>query len=198
MNFKRQAAWLPDQTLPFNSETASSLGVFILNLRKVYWLTRSELVAIENLSLATRFGSFVSLVGPCGCGKSTMLRILTDLEQPGSGNVSMHGSPPSKLRRGAQIGIALQDPALLPWRSVKGNIRLPAEVARRDVPASEIADLISLVGLKGFERGRPSQLSGGMRQRVAIARYRSQIPRDVRLWHRTDLPAAAMNVCLSG
>ncbi len=155
---------------PDDRRPVDSTGIDIRGLTKKFTLGRKPVVALDNTDLATPQGSFLSLLGPSGCGKSTILRILAGLETPTAGTAIVNGMSTLDMQRRHKLGIAFQDAALLPWRTVTSNIRLPLEVAGLKPEPGLIDDLIRLVGLTGFENAKPAQLSGGMRQRVAIAR----------------------------
>jgi NitT/TauT family transport system ATP-binding protein len=144
----------------------------VQDVERTFALKDDVVRALDKVSLDAPGGSFISLIGPSGCGKSTLLRLLAGLEKPDSGSLSIGTRSPEDMRVAGRLGVAFQDPALLPWRSVWKNITLPLQVMGKVVKEyrSAIEELISLVGLKGFEQALPSQLSGGMRQRVAIAR----------------------------
>jgi NitT/TauT family transport system ATP-binding protein len=129
-----------------------------------------RVVAVEDVRLSIASGEFVALIGPSGCGKSTLLRMLAALEQPSRGRVTVDGMAPEELSKAHRLGVAFQDHALLPWLSIEANVALPFRIAGRPIDRRKVAELIGLVGLKGFEAARPSQLSGGMRQRASIAR----------------------------
>ncbi|WP_461665568.1 ABC transporter ATP-binding protein [Gordonia sputi] len=156
------------------SDRPPGTGIDISGLTKTF-TSRSvrgtnTVTALSDVSLKTAEGSFLSLLGPSGCGKSTVLRILAGLEEPTSGTALMNGQSPTELQRDHSLGIAFQDSALLPWRTVESNIRLPLQVGRMPSDDALVSDLIELVGLTGFEKAKPAMLSGGMRQRVSIAR----------------------------
>jgi len=131
---------------------------------------RGEFVALDRVSLTIAPGEFIALIGPSGCGKSTLLRLLADLDTPTEGTIRLDGQPPSVLRREHKMGVAFQQATLLPWRSLEENIWLPLKLAGREIDHGAVANFIALFGLKGFEKSRPAQLSGGMQQRVSMAR----------------------------
>ena len=157
---------------------------------KTFQLGRGRSVeALGGVSLEVRPGEFVAIIGPSGCGKSTILRLIGSLEEPTSGSVTIDGRPPRALASTHRLGVAFQDHALLPWLSVWQNVTLPLQVAGLHPDEARIAALIKLVGLEGFEKARPRQLSGGMRQRAAIARALALNPEVLLL----DEPFAALD-----
>jgi NitT/TauT family transport system ATP-binding protein len=139
---------------------------------RTFAVAAKQVHALSDVSLHCEAGSFTALIGPSGCGKSTLLRIIAGLERPDAGTALIGGQTPAEKCRTGALGVAFQDSALLPWRTVRQNIALPLQILKRSGPQGrdKIDKLIELVGLKGFENARPAQLSGGMRQRVAIAR----------------------------
>ena len=130
---------------------------------------RGSLPAIAGIHLGLKPGEHVALIGPSGCGKSTFLKILAGLVRPTSGRVAIQGEEnPHKFQE--SCALMFQDPCLLPWRDVVGNVVLPIEIKGKKCDPAQVASIIDMVGLHGFEKNRPRQLSGGMRSRVALAR----------------------------
>jgi NitT/TauT family transport system ATP-binding protein len=134
--------------------------------------------ALEEATLDIAEGEFIALLGPTGCGKSTLLRVVSDLLQPSSGTVTVRGASTAQARERNDFGFVFQEAALLPWRTALDNIHLPLEVV--DYPAEKrsarCAELLATMGLEKFGRSYPSELSGGMKQRVSIARALSWNP----------------------
>jgi NitT/TauT family transport system ATP-binding protein len=133
-------------------------------------------VAVDGARLTVGSGEFVALVGPSGCGKSTLLKTAAGLVSPTAGQVLLGGTPVAAST--ARIGMVFQNDALLPWRTVRDNVRLPLQVTggRRADHDARIAELLELVGLSEFADYLPRQLSGGMRKRVALARTLASDP----------------------
>ena len=128
--------------------------------------------ALSKVNLTVHDGDFVSFIGPSGCGKTTLLRVIADLEKSSSGAISVNGMTPEEARLARAYGYVFQAPALYPWRTIERNVGLPLEIMgfRGDERRKLIARNLELVNLKGFEKRFPWQLSGGMQQRVSIAR----------------------------
>jgi NitT/TauT family transport system ATP-binding protein len=133
---------------------------------------RGNVRALENIDLTLRTGEFVSLIGPSGCGKSTLLRVIGDLIEPSSGTVVVNGKPARQARSDRDYGIVFQDAVLFDWRTVAKNIALPLELLGWDRTRRKerVQEMLDLVELSGFGDHHPWQLSGGMQQRVSIAR----------------------------
>ena len=138
----------------------------------VFRVGKGEAVALEDANLEVAQGDFVSLIGPSGCGKTTLMRLVADLVEPTSGDIRVAGKTPRQAREDREYGYVFQAPVLYEWRTVLANVTLPLEImgfpkARRRARARE---LLEMVDLQRFERSYPWQLSGGMQQRVSIAR----------------------------
>ena len=159
-----------------SGEAASAIdptAVVCQNVSVRFITDRRTVTALENISFSLRAGGFLCVLGPSGCGKSTLLRVVADLIAPSSGTVSVLGRTPRQARVDRTLGFVFQDAALLPWRTVLENVELPLEVGRRrSLPkgAPTPRELLQLVGLESWEASFPHELSGGMRQRVSIAR----------------------------
>jgi NitT/TauT family transport system ATP-binding protein len=156
-----------------------SASAAVVSLRDVTKSFGSGAVtAVESIDLDVRPGEFVSLIGPSGCGKSTLLRIIGDLVEPTSGNVVVNGKSARQARLDRDYGIVFQDAVLYDWRTAARNIAMPLELLKWDRAkrAERVAEMIELVELQGFADHHPWQLSGGMQQRVSIARALSFSP----------------------
>ena len=144
----------------------------IKSVRHAYQTASGPLPVLDDLNVAVPEGGFVAVVGPSGCGKSTLTRLVAGLMKPDEGEVWLHGERVKGPR--STVGMAFQNPVLLEWRSILKNVMLPLEIVSTSMSAAEqearARHLLELVGLKGFEDKRPSELSGGMRQRASLCR----------------------------
>lgn len=147
-------------------------GISLSGVYKTFEGRGKTVEALRDVALKCPSASFTAVIGPSGCGKSTALRIALGLETADAGEVLINGEAPTVAAKSGKTGVAFQDSALLPWRSVRRNVEVPLEVIglSRTSHAAQVHAMIELVGLKGFENSLPGELSGGMRQRVAIAR----------------------------
>ncbi len=151
----------------------------VTDLNMVFRGRGTETVALKDANLTIDEGEFISLIGPSGCGKTTLLRLIADLATPTSGQLRVMGKEPRQARLDRDYGYVFQAPALLEWRSVMRNVLLPLELMNygRSEREKRAGELLDLVGLKDFKRQYPWQLSGGMQQRVSIARALAFDPR---------------------
>lgn len=149
--------------------SAKDIEISLKNIGMEY---QNGVTALTNVSIDIKKGEFVSLLGPSGCGKTTLLRIIADLLKPTSGEVTVGGETPTEARLKRKYGIVFQSPVLYDWRTVKKNVMLPMEILK--VPKADREEramqMLELVGLTDFADRYPKQLSGGMQQRVGIAR----------------------------
>jgi NitT/TauT family transport system ATP-binding protein len=148
--------------------TGATPAIAVCELSKSFLSRRGNVLALQGVSLDVEEGAFLSVLGPSGCGKSTLLRIVAGLITYESGKVAVRGQPVTRPRD--EVGVVFQTPNLLPWRTVVGNLRLGLEIKGRSPPNMEgrLAAMVRLLGLHGFERSYPHELSGGMQQRVAL------------------------------
>jgi NitT/TauT family transport system ATP-binding protein len=147
-------------------------AIALQGVNKIYASGAGPVTALSNVDLTIAPGEFITLLGPSGCGKSTLMRLIGDLIQPTNGTISIKGKTPEQARQDRDYGIVFQAPVLYEWRTVQQNVELPLEVmgiASRE-RATRAHELLALVGLGDFAKAYPWQLSGGMQQRVSIAR----------------------------
>ncbi|MBO0663469.1 ABC transporter ATP-binding protein [Jiella sp. MQZ9-1] len=147
-------------------------------LNLVFPTAAAPVHALKDVDLSIHRGEFVSLIGPSGCGKTTLLRVIADLERPTGGTITVNGMTPDEARRQRAYGYVFQAAALYPWRTIENNIALPLEImgVERAEQRRRIEAGLDLVGLSGFGKTFPWQLSGGMQQRASIARALSFDP----------------------
>ena len=151
---------------------STRLAVQVQNASVVYQTADTPVHALSDIDLNIAEGEFVSLIGPSGCGKTTLMRVIADLEHISAGQVLVNGFSPHDARLARAYGYVFQAPALFPWRTVLANVMLPLQIQGRSAADCQTVAMAQLarVGLQGFERKYPWQLSGGMQQRVSIAR----------------------------
>jgi NitT/TauT family transport system ATP-binding protein len=140
------------------------------NLGLTFQTADGPVFALSKVNLVVEDGEFVSFIGPSGCGKTTLLRAIADLEQATEGTLTVNGMSPEQARLARAYGYVFQAPALYPWRTVERNVALPLEIMGFDDVVGRVQRNLDLVNLTGFEKKFPWQLSGGMQQRVSIAR----------------------------
>jgi NitT/TauT family transport system ATP-binding protein len=165
---------------PLNPSASPRVAVEVRNASVIYGAqTNAPVHALSDIDLQIHEGEFVALIGPSGCGKTTLMRVIADLEKISAGEVLVNGVSPHEARLARAYGYVFQAPALFPWRTVLANVMLPLHIQGRPKAEAKVIALQHLerVGLTGFESKYPWQLSGGMQQRVSIARALSFEPK---------------------
>ncbi|MBB4661838.1 ABC transporter ATP-binding protein [Conexibacter arvalis] len=151
---------------------ARPTAVAVRGVSKTFGNGASAVTALDDVSFDVPQGSFLSVLGPSGCGKSTLMRLVAGLQPASTGTIEVAGGTPDEMRRAREFGIVFQQPVLFDWRTVEQNVGLPLQIMGR--PKGEarerVEHMLELVGLSDFRKHRPWQLSGGMQQRVSIAR----------------------------
>jgi NitT/TauT family transport system ATP-binding protein len=158
---------------------SAPLAIDLRELSLTFETAEAPVVALSKVNLKIKSGEFVSLIGPSGCGKTTLLRVMADLARPTGGEIKVNGLSPQEARLARAYGYVFQAPALYAWRTVRRNLMLPLEIMRVPSPEREVRarQYLAMVGLEEFANKFPWQLSGGMQQRVSIARALSFEPK---------------------
>jgi len=166
----------------FKNITIHKMNIIeVNNIHHTYATETRPIGALKNINFSVRDNEFISVIGPSGCGKTTLLRVIGGLLKPTYGEILIKGRLVEEARKNREFGFVFQNPVLLPWRTILGNVRLPLEIIGTDLSSKEkmfnrIMNLLELVGIADFKDNYPHELSGGMQQRVAIARALSFNP----------------------
>ena len=162
----------PEEDRPAGGSPPGEALIDIRGVKLTYETKGGRLPVLDGVEMQVPEGGFAAVVGPSGCGKSTLTRLIAGLLEPDAGEVWLHGQRVTGPK--SSVGMAFQNPVLLEWRSVLRNVTLPLELVAPRMPRRQkeerARELLSLVGLEGFEDKRPSELSGGMRQRASLCR----------------------------
>lgn len=164
------------------------MSIELRHVSKAFAARGTSVEALHDVSLSIEEGEFVSVVGPSGCGKTTLLRLIDGLLEPDAGEIRLDGRPPSP---GPGVGFVFQSFHLLPWRTVLDNVEFPLEIQRipKEARRAKAREYVRLVGLEAFDNNYPHELSGGMQQRVGLARALALEPRILLM----DEPFAALD-----